>query len=142
MLGRPAQGHGPLLEGVLALGALGVVEDLVESGLPDVQVGVPLEVVRPDLLMWIVAGHNHAKNSCLAVKTMFVSTVTSCPETDVGNAEEATVDEVCLGAGESLSSCRGQACIHAASPCRMNSASPQALLADHAPLTAVRRRSS
>ena len=76
-----------MLQGVLPLGALGVVEDLLEGGLADIQVGIPLQMVRPYLLMSFVI-NSHANSSCLAVKTMFARTVTSCPDRDVGSATD------------------------------------------------------
>ncbi len=58
------------------------------------------------------------------------------------SAEEVTEGRRHLWAGESSLLCCGHACIQAARPCRINSASPQVPLAAHAPLIAVRRRSS
>lgn len=40
----PAECEGALSESILALGALGVFQDLTRRGLPDVEIGVPLQV--------------------------------------------------------------------------------------------------
>ena len=93
--GRPAQCDRPLLEGVLAIGALGIMKDLLQGRLADIQVGVPLEVFRLHLLMGIV-GHDHTRASCLDVNTMFARTATSCPDSAGGNAEGVTVAEIGL----------------------------------------------
>lgn len=76
---------------------------------------------------------------------MFVNTEINCVEMAAGQAGGVAVDvieEVCSRMGGALSFCWGQARIHAARPCRINSANPQAPLADHVPLNAARRRSS
>ena len=39
LLGRPAEGDGPLAQGVLAGGGLGVVEHLAQGGLAHVEIG-------------------------------------------------------------------------------------------------------
>ena len=98
------------------LGALGVLVDLLDRGLADVEVGVPLEMLGPDLLMRIVAGHNHEIASCRAVKTMLARTLTSCPEIDVDNTGEGTQGRDVLSAGGLLANGSGQACIQAARP--------------------------
>ena len=41
---RPTQGHGPFAQGVLPLGALGVLEHLPQRRLADIQIGIPLEM--------------------------------------------------------------------------------------------------
>ena len=46
---RPAQRHGALAQRILALGALGVLEDLPHRRLPHVQVGVAAQMVGGDL---------------------------------------------------------------------------------------------
>ena len=73
---------------------------------------------------------------------MLARTATSCPENDTGNVNEETPATTGLGAGGSSPVRRGQACIQAARPRRMKRANPQEPLADQAPLTPVRRRSS
>jgi hypothetical protein len=47
---RPAEGDGPLAEAVLALGALGILEDLPHGRLADIEIGVPLEMTGGDFL--------------------------------------------------------------------------------------------
>ena len=46
LLGRPAQGDGPLAQGVLAGGGLGVGQHLAQGGLADIQVGGAGQVRR------------------------------------------------------------------------------------------------
>ena len=48
---RPAQRHGALAQGVLALGALGVLEDLAHGRLAHVEVGIAPQVAGGDLLV-------------------------------------------------------------------------------------------
>jgi hypothetical protein len=50
LLGRPSQRHGPLAQRVLPLGALGILEDLAERGLPHVEVSVASQVAGGDSL--------------------------------------------------------------------------------------------
>jgi len=93
-------------------------------------------------LVRIVVGRNHTSTSCLAVRTMFARTVTSCVERDEDNTVKGTLGKPGSRTGGSSSTRCGQACIQAGSPCRMNKLNPQEPLADQAPFLAVRRRSS
>ncbi len=47
----PAQRDGTLAESILALRALGILDDLSDRRLPDVQIGIPLEVAGRDFLV-------------------------------------------------------------------------------------------
>ena len=47
----PAERESTLAEGVLTLGALGVLKNLTQGALTHVQVGLPLEVGRRDLVV-------------------------------------------------------------------------------------------
>jgi hypothetical protein len=48
---RPPQGDSMLAQAILPFGALRVLEHLTERGLPDVEIGVPLQMVCIDLLV-------------------------------------------------------------------------------------------
>jgi hypothetical protein len=50
VLDRPAQRHRALAERVLALGTLGVFNDLAQRRLPHIEIGLAAQVARGDLL--------------------------------------------------------------------------------------------
>jgi hypothetical protein len=56
-VGAPAQRDSPAAQVILAGGRLGVVSDLVEGGLADIEVGVAAEPRRGHLAGGIGAGH-------------------------------------------------------------------------------------
>jgi hypothetical protein len=69
----PAERHGALPQGVLALGALHVLEDLSNCGLPDVEVGVSTQVACADLLVGFAV---HVRASLAAARAMLARTRT------------------------------------------------------------------
>ncbi len=71
---RPAERHGALAQGVLALGAFGVLHDLPERRLPHVEVRASLEVAGRHFLVSLGI---HARISCLPARAMFASTRTT-----------------------------------------------------------------
>ena len=63
----PTEGDRALAQIVLSLRALGVLEDLVQGRLPDIQVGVAFEMARRDLVVCSLA---HAPTSAAAAPTI------------------------------------------------------------------------
>src|SRR6266436_8431869 len=61
---RPSQRDGLLPQRILPLRALGVLEHLTQSGLPDIQISTPLEVTGLHLLMCIVS--HRAASPCFS----------------------------------------------------------------------------
>lgn len=148
LLGRPAQGDGALLEGVLPLGALGVVEHLLQRGLADVQIGIALEMFRGDFLMRIVFGI-HGQTSCRRpgrARIMLASTGTSCRVRFAGSVTEedwitaGSAGDAASAGGEGKVAGAGQACIQATNPWRKNNANPHAPSVP--PLSCAQRRKS
>src|SRR5207249_1177466 len=86
---RPPERHGALPERVLALGALGVLDDLPDGRLADVEVGVALEVQGRDLLVRL-GGHAFVSFSWLP-STMLASTRTK----PIWSASEPRLLPVC-----------------------------------------------
>jgi hypothetical protein len=71
---RPAQGHRVLTQGVLALGALGVLKDLPKRGLPDVEIGIAFQVAG---LHFLVHLGLHTLTSCRALRAILVRIMTT-----------------------------------------------------------------
>ena len=61
-IGRPTQGDSPLTQGILALGAFSVFDDLTQCGLTDVEEGLPLQVLGCHF-----CGSFHTHRGCLRV---------------------------------------------------------------------------
>jgi hypothetical protein len=48
----PPEGDRSIAQGILTFGALGIFNDLVHGGLTNIKIGVSLEVVRRNFLMY------------------------------------------------------------------------------------------
>ena len=115
-LGRPAQGHGPLAQRVLAPRALAMVEHLALSGLTHVQVGIAAQVARGHLLVSGV----HAASLPIWPLIMAIKMSIADVSTPVGNGPgEAPARTAAGGAGSSA-----KACSQAATPRSATTASP------------------
>src|SRR5262249_53156136 len=121
-LDRPAQDDRPLLKRILALRALGVLQNLANRRLPDIKISIPLQMTRVHFLVGI--GFHHVASCCwpkIIAARMFVTSKriaseTSCTIVDgvtrVVSFEDKHVD---------------QACIQAVMPCRRNRVRPRAI---------------
>jgi hypothetical protein len=119
-LGGPAQLYGLPAQGVLTLGALRVLDHLMQGGLAHVEVGVSLQVFRIDLL--IVS--THVNISCRVSKIIWAKTPATWPfasgKTKSGgradsSARKEGASAECRG-GEDSSARAEQARIQAATP--------------------------
>jgi hypothetical protein len=121
LLERPAEGDGPLLEGVLALGALGILEHLAQRRLADVEVGEAFEVARRHLQMLFRVHVAHL----LSLLTISQSNDTSSARVPVGSPLRRT------GGADRVTG--AVAHIHAATPPRKNTARPRGVVAGSPP---------
>src|SRR5436309_2931529 len=117
---RPTEGDRLLAQGILPLGTLAVLEHLAQARLPDVEVGVTLEVAGTHLLLPLVS---HDRASCRGRVNMLARIRVSCARIAEGSGAvsgTATADGGCRSFVHS-----DQARIHAVIPCWRNSASPK-----------------
>ena len=132
----PAQRDGPLPEAVLALRALGVLEDLSHRRLTDVQVRVPLEVTGRDFLG---GGGTHALFSLRPLRAMLASTSTTAAWIASDTRDAAAHRSGCPG-GSAEAAPSATWAIQPVSPSRSSRTRPTGPLKGAAPST--RRRSA
>src|SRR5262245_40604357 len=118
-----SRGHPPLLECVLALGALAVLEDLAQGALTDVEVGLAFEVAGGHLLVLL---NVHDTDLLCQLRAISVSTTASSgPSRKV--VARSSHERPGGGLHEAATSWR-QAVIQAARPERKNRARPRAMV--------------
>ena len=91
LLRRPAQGDGPIAEGVLASGALRVLVNLLEGRLADVEEGVSRQVLGGDLLLCGI----HASAAPAAWWTTLAMASVSSLEFDSGSSSAPIASRGC-----------------------------------------------
>src|SRR5438093_7428256 len=117
---RPTECDRLLAQGILPLGTLGVLEHLAQARLPDIEVGVTLEVACAHLLLPIVS---HRRASCRWRVNMLARMRVSCARTAEGSGATSSTEEAEGVCGSFVHS--NHARIHAVIPCCRNSASPK-----------------
>ena len=133
---RPAEGHGALAQGVLALRALRVLEDLPERALAHVEVGQSLEVARVHLVVLFAI---HAAHLLPLQRAMPASSRTSSALPALA-ARASRAPEAAATAG-CARTCGGQAHIQLARPPRSKTAAPRGRRPGACPVACARRAS-
>jgi hypothetical protein len=132
----PAESDGAFAQCVLPLGALGVLEDLAQRALANVQIGEPGEVTGRDLLVLSV----HARHVLRLLSAISVSTLTSSLQSPVSGVRDS--DPTPSDVRENEDEVRGgHALIQSGSPTSSSRASPRGVTAGTSPTACARTAS-